>query len=290
MIFVFKDISQVPTVLAKREKDFTTSISKMKYTGDSYKVVKDELIKIYHDKCAYCETILKNNLRAVEHYRPKNSANLKKCDASFGYYWLALSWSNLLLSCTYCNSNKNSCFDTDNQSNRVSYNNEKFEKIHQLTVKYNEQEKPLLIHPEIDNPEKFICFDHKGEVSSKNKRMSKTIEICKLNRDDLIDLRMTILNEFRKKLKTSFNAFEASKTRNLVFFQAEIEDFFCKANSNKSSFTAWRRYILKHYKQFLFKDDNERFNTIIELALFKYRVSYCEIHPEISGQANYKKN
>ena len=220
MIFVTKDLSKIPTDLVKKKKDFKTTIKNTEYKGQSYKVVKNELINIYHDKCAYCETDLKNNLRAVEHYRPKNSSDWNKCNASFGYYWLALSWSNLLLSCTYCNSNKNSCFDI--QSKRATYNHEIFEQAHHLAKQYNQQEKPLLLHPEIDNPELLIHFDKQGVPYSKDKRMKKTIEICKLGRKDLIDLRMSILNEFRKRLKISFNAFEANtrlkKEERLIFF------------------------------------------------------------------------
>jgi uncharacterized protein (TIGR02646 family) len=280
MIHITKDLSKVPTKLTDKKTDFENAITSKKYQKESYKVVQKNLIDLYNDKCAYCETSLKNNFRAVEHYRPKNS-NVKifrKCDTTHGYYWLALSWSNLVLSCSYCNSYKGCCFDIKNTAKRVGFNNETFETIHAITKQYNKDEEPLLIHPEIDKPEAFIAFDINGKIKKNNPRISYTVDICKLNRDDLIELRMTILNEFRKKLNTSFNTFEASKSRNLISFQAGIKDFFCGANSNKSSFTAWRRYILKNHKQFLFKDDNEHFNTIVELALFKYKVLYCEVH------------
>jgi hypothetical protein len=67
-----------------------------------YKVkdIKETLENIYHKKCAFCEKKLLDTSRAIEHFRPKKANNrIKKCDASFGYYWLAFAWDNLLLAC-----------------------------------------------------------------------------------------------------------------------------------------------------------------------------------------------
>jgi uncharacterized protein (TIGR02646 family) len=86
-----------------------------------YKVkdIKETLENIYHKKCAFCEKKLLDTSRAIEHFRPKKANNrIKKCDASFGYYWLAFAWDNLLLACGQCNSPKGSCFDIEH---RASY-------------------------------------------------------------------------------------------------------------------------------------------------------------------------
>jgi uncharacterized protein (TIGR02646 family) len=64
--------------------------------------VKAALEKLFHDKCAYCET----SLTAapdwdVEHFRPKGK--VAERDDHPGYYWLAYEWTNLYPSCKPCN-------------------------------------------------------------------------------------------------------------------------------------------------------------------------------------------
>jgi uncharacterized protein (TIGR02646 family) len=56
--------------------------------------VKKELIRIFNNKCAFCESdISTGHHYDTEHFRPKNK-----------YYWLAYEWSNFLLACRKCNS------------------------------------------------------------------------------------------------------------------------------------------------------------------------------------------
>ncbi len=274
MIHVKKDLSKVPDKLTKKKADFENTIINKKYSKESYKVVQKDLIDLYHDKCAYCETSLKNNFRAVEHYRPKGSDVDSKCDASYGYYWLALSWSNLVLSCSYCNSNKGCCFDIKNQSKRIAYKNECFKDLHTITKQYNEQEKPLLFHPEIDNPEEFISFDTNSKIKLTDERVKYIVKICKLNRDDLIELRYPILKTFKDNLIEIFNDIrydkELSSQQKLNSFKREIINFSKKANDNKSDFLAWRKFILKNYQTFLFHPTESNYNTIIKLAFLKF--------------------
>jgi 5-methylcytosine-specific restriction endonuclease McrA len=55
--------------------------------------VKDELVKMFHGKCAYCESkITVVTYGAIEHFRPKSN-----------YPDLTFEWNNLLLSCDVCN-------------------------------------------------------------------------------------------------------------------------------------------------------------------------------------------
>lgn len=80
-----------------------------------YKAAMPFLLRIFNDKCAYCEvTIVNNQPGDVEHYRPKG----RVCEEDGkkvvvlrggaeiehpGYWWLAYSWANLLPACTDCN-------------------------------------------------------------------------------------------------------------------------------------------------------------------------------------------
>jgi hypothetical protein len=57
----------------------------------------------------------------VDHWRPKSSSRQALGQARVwpGYYWLAYSWDNLLLSCAFCNSNKSDLFPLGDPSKRA---------------------------------------------------------------------------------------------------------------------------------------------------------------------------
>jgi uncharacterized protein (TIGR02646 family) len=64
--------------------------------------VRAALEKLFHDKCAYCETKITGGSEwDVEHFRPKGSV-AERADHG-GYYWLAYQWRNLYPSCKFCN-------------------------------------------------------------------------------------------------------------------------------------------------------------------------------------------
>jgi hypothetical protein len=67
--------------------------------------VKQQLAVLFHNKCAYCESNYAAVITGdVEHYRPKGRIKASDKKAIWpGYYWLALTWENLLTSCKICN-------------------------------------------------------------------------------------------------------------------------------------------------------------------------------------------
>jgi uncharacterized protein (TIGR02646 family) len=69
--------------------------------------VRDALVKMFHGKCAYCESkITVVTYGAIEHFRPKST----HVDLNF-------TWENLLLSCDLCNdaNHKGTRFPLDSQ-------------------------------------------------------------------------------------------------------------------------------------------------------------------------------
>jgi len=63
------------------------------YTAYADKTVRELLNKMFHGKCAYCESrIIAIYNGDIEHFRPKGR-----------YYWLAADWENLLFACPFCN-------------------------------------------------------------------------------------------------------------------------------------------------------------------------------------------
>ena len=81
-----------------------------------YKAVKRELEACHHGKCCYCEMLFDDHkpyaYSYVEHWRPKSSSRQALGERRIwpGYYWLAYSWDNLLLSCAFCNLKKSDLF------------------------------------------------------------------------------------------------------------------------------------------------------------------------------------
>jgi hypothetical protein len=79
-----------------------------------YQDAKPFLLRLFHQKCAYCETVISaSHPGDVEHYRPKGRIRTKtgvvtitfdgRQVAHPGYWWLAYQWRNLLPCCIDCN-------------------------------------------------------------------------------------------------------------------------------------------------------------------------------------------
>jgi hypothetical protein len=73
------------------------------------------------------------------------------------------------------------------------------------------EEKPYILHPEIDEPEKHIIFLPNGSVEKRTKRGEWTIKICNLNRVELVLKRKKIIENFRKQLEDLIDTIDEHK-------------------------------------------------------------------------------
>jgi uncharacterized protein (TIGR02646 family) len=81
------------------ESDNTRAFAFAVYKHDA---VKAALHRLFHGKCAYCESYYHALTPVdVEHYRPKGA--VEGVAGHKGYWWLAMNWDNLLPSCIDCN-------------------------------------------------------------------------------------------------------------------------------------------------------------------------------------------
>lgn len=172
--------------------------------------VKQALDRLFHGKCAYCETRYGGSQPMdVEHWRPKGLAHRDNGlpDMRPGYYWLAADWDNLLPSCIDCNRarvqfvppatepmkvGKGNQFPVEDEATRVQN--------HQAAAAI-EHEVPLILHPCIDNPAEHLEFtaeavarartDAAGSVSQKGER---SIHVYALNRSGLVFARREVLD------------------------------------------------------------------------------------------------
>ena len=274
---------------ASVQNAFNTNITDKKHStksayndgrSDRKESLKWTLKQIYHDKCAFCESSLKNEAGDIEHFRPKNSNKnqAKKCDKTYSYYWLAFSWDNLLPCCRKCNGKKSNCFDII--GNRVQYNDEKLADLHNKIEEYNEQEKPKLLHPEYDSFEDEIEFRKQGRIYSRNKRVQYTIRICHLNRINLRQSREKIIIDFVNDLREQYISFEELLTKHNDFDESlkhlkSVIKKFCKGSQIVYEYSLVRKYIKDDFENFLDKleigfEDEEFAKDVILTAFFEF--------------------
>ncbi|MDH1932681.1 HNH endonuclease [Pseudomonas sp. GD03696] len=91
--------------------------TKKEFTYKAYKAadVRTALEKLFHGKCAYCETSYAASAPVdIEHYRPKGA--VAEDTAHGGYWWVAMQWENLLPSCIECNRKRGQAIVTASNS------------------------------------------------------------------------------------------------------------------------------------------------------------------------------
>ncbi|MEX1368495.1 MAG: HNH endonuclease [Nannocystaceae bacterium] len=178
-----------PPRLADLRADRLTSARQRLRAGEpidfgGYAVVKPELFAMQRRKCCYCEKLEEQaKYRDVEHYRPKSR-----------YWWLAWTWDNLLFSCFECNR---------------EHKQEQFPLAPGSTALVAEQaapgaEHPLVIDPTDPTIEPTAEIEfRRNKVSGKERwvpygltaRGRKTVEVCGLDRDGLLDLYVAHVND-----------------------------------------------------------------------------------------------
>ena len=249
MIKVHKNLDDIPLTLNERktEKRRDICIKDEKYHQKKefhqrfkQKDIKESLKSIYKNKCAFCEQeiteCVDNNLEdcssTVEHYRPKSI-----------YYWLAYSWDNLLWCCHRCNQNKDNKFEILNT--QVDFQESFKDRIHIRSILYQDIEKPLMIHPEIESVLTQLSFEN-GIISSDDNRVKYTINTCKLDRADLNEKRLKVLENFRSN----------AKKRNLLnkSYEDVLDNLKKDFMDENSEFRALKFWILKNHKALIEED------------------------------------
>ncbi len=122
-----------------------------------------------------------------------------------GYYWLAYEWSNLLLSCSKCNNRKRNRFPIEGiRVIAAKIGIDGLPKGDYLMANSGvfDAEKSLLLNPEIDEVEKHFVFLPSGQIKALTLKGEVTIEVCNLNRKDLVLKRLSILNRYIDRIQT----------------------------------------------------------------------------------------
>ncbi len=204
MIRVQKDFANLPnklTASTRLKLILDSLVTRNAHAFDS-KVYRDTTLEaleaMYHSKCAYCETDTSAGApMQVEHYRPK--AKVMGDANHLGYYWIAYEWSNLILSCSKCNNKKRNHFPV--LGTRVSIpqldaNGFPTADFQLANSEAFLREDALLLHPEIDTVENHFVFNISAEIVGLSPKATKTIEVCGLNRKELVFKRLALSNVF----------------------------------------------------------------------------------------------
>jgi uncharacterized protein (TIGR02646 family) len=170
--------------------------------------VRAALEKLFHDKCAYCESKIASGFDwEVEHFRPKGEVT-ERPDHS-GYYWLAYEWSNLYPSCTHCNQRR--CDKPrwgDDHTAETGGKASQFPLLDETCRAMTHEddlamEQALLLDPCSDEPAELLSFSLLGDAVSvgENIKATTTIEVFQLNRRRLRDARMQVVGTVLELVK-----------------------------------------------------------------------------------------
>lgn len=159
--------------------------TKQSYTVYSDKNVRRKLVKMFHGKCAYCESKITAIYNGdIEHFRPKGKVK-EATPSKPGYFWLASEWDNLLFACPFCNQTNTHEFKHDGNIEEAVFG--KLDQFPLLSEDYRlnhthgeiyfvdkalysnsfelEETQRLLLNPCVDeNIERYFKYDDEGAI------------------------------------------------------------------------------------------------------------------------------
>jgi uncharacterized protein (TIGR02646 family) len=128
--------------------------------------LRDELCRLQHWKCAYCEDYVAERDNEIDHIRPKDRDQ---------YWWLAFSVSNLLLACRNCNNFKSNHWELQAGATKLTPRQEPWAVV----------EPAMLVDPSREDPSPHICYLFSGgewRIAPRSDRGRWTIATLELDR------------------------------------------------------------------------------------------------------------
>lgn len=194
--------------------------------------IRKALVKLFHGKCAYCESLIQHvEIGDLEHYRPKSSViGADGTHHPDHYFWLANDWDNLLISCTRCNrKHKNELLDgkyaISGKGDHFPILNEENRAPILTTGKALDNEGALILNPCEDEPADHLTFLEDGSVVSETKRGQVTIEILGLNRMDLVNARLRKVHQINEAKELLEKAVESQELKILEMVVKQLREF-----------------------------------------------------------------
>ncbi|MEM7130403.1 MAG: caspase family protein [Chloroflexota bacterium] len=145
------------------------------------------LHKVFHGKCAYCESSLSLKDARLAFFRPIEE-----------YLWLLWDWTNLYIACRVCRDLKGSKFPIGRENRALpgTYGAARLRFI----------ETPLLLDPCLDNPSFHLEFREDGTIEAKTNRGELTITTLELNRRSLCQARQVDIQSIQQVIDKGFDS------------------------------------------------------------------------------------
>lgn len=225
MIRVDHTAIEIPAILAADGKGAVETAEAIAHYQDEVKrlkpfafkaygdrAVKAALTRLFHGKCAYCESRFDATQPVdVEHWRPKGAVDEENGSAPVsGYYWLAASWTNLLPSCIDCNRKREHVIHPTGTRRVIGKGN--YFPLHPGTARATGPgaeltEKPLLLHPYDDDPATALDLEDEGVLCPRvnadgapDARGEASIRVYALNRTGLVHARREVLHHVEQHI------------------------------------------------------------------------------------------
>jgi len=230
--------ARAETARSELEQQVEADPSKLTIKSSIYAAsdVKQTLINdMQHSKCCFCESKITHVAYGdVEHFRPKKAVLQDGQLKRPGYYWLAYTWENLLLSCELCNRRK--------KRNKFPIDGTRAETPEDDL----EQEYPLFIDPAgPDDPEMLISFTDLGRAIAVdgNRRGDTTIRELGLDRDPLQERRQKRVQDVKAQLTIKRLAVLLQDWDELARAEQELEQY----TRDQAEYAALSRAFLKRH-------------------------------------------
>lgn len=163
--------------------------------------VRKALWILQHRKCCFCEKKIEIKYSWVEHFRPKTRAFDLEGRSRAGYWWLGYIFENLYLACAICNNVKRDRFPLEPGARPLE--------AEALPWAAAEPEAALLIDPGYEDPEEhlaWVYYEGRLRVIGLDERGKATVEVTKLDRDELLELRVEHFETFLRPLLERWRA------------------------------------------------------------------------------------
>lgn len=151
--------------------------------------LRETLSSVFSNRCCYCETYADMSLGVIERFRPRAPRSGKphrKHEPS--YDRLAFDWRNLYWACPVCNRYKADRFPIINSE--YTNHGDNYEE-------FVRHERPFLLDPCLDVPDEHLRFTAVGIVIPLTDRGKATIDLLRLNRQQLVTARAEQAQLFR---------------------------------------------------------------------------------------------
>ncbi|MBB6239953.1 uncharacterized protein (TIGR02646 family) [Pedobacter sp. AK013] len=271
MIYVNKSLDNQPPVFRSPEMAFSREkIAEFYQSGASTpqkrfndqigtkyrKLFLERLRDEFHGKCAYCESHIDLAVAPSEfdHFRPKNTARgLNEEVSRQHYWWFVYEWRNIYYSCARCNSYKASWFPVEGDRAAVGT---PYEMLH--------MEDRLFVDPCEDNPAEHLEYMPTGRLIGSSARGFTTIELLKLNRDELVQARKKAVDSLQESMEAFRYTYEAkADTAMLNEIIKEWQPIF--SDNSPESYLGIKRYFIREFlKRYELDDYLINRNFVIE--------------------------